>query len=326
MRTGKGLHLLLMQHCAFPYASALLSVAHFLSLLAPAPPAPAQQADAPLLRTFQAGDVRSYRIELTVRTAADGQRPRKVGRQIFAEQFSESSSGSVSWRATRRVLTVQEDGGAEIEETLDEFSEATASGQLQEELQAALREWSQGWPLVLRYREAASGEISGLGANAAPILDEDPALLTLWLRRALRPSTALPSRPPRVGETWTEGRRVQLPPWNNLVGSEEFAWLEAPASHSGARLITLHVVQRISSPVPGRAMEGLHWLGLFHGESLNTLVHAGAPLHGGYGALRSATRSGTRETTHVGEKVPALAHLPVFRARTAAEVRIQVME
>lgn len=290
------------------------------------PHARSQQPEAPLLRTFKAGDVQRYRIELTVRTSADGQRPRKVGRQTYAEQFSESSSGSVSWRATRRVLTVQEDGSAEIEETLDEFTAATASGQLQEELQAALREWSQGWPLTLRYREAASGQISGLGVGAGPVLDEDPALLTLWLRRALRPSAALPSRPPHVGQTWREGRRVRLPPWNNLMGSEEYAWLEAPVSHSATRLITLHVVQQISSPVPARPMEGPHWLGRFHGESLNTLVHAGAALYGGYGALHSAARSGTRETTHVGEKIPGLVDLPVFRARTAAEVRIQVLE
>jgi hypothetical protein len=290
------------------------------------PLARSQQPDAPLRHTFRAGDVQRYRVELTVRTAADGQRPRTVGRQTFAEQFSESSSGSVSWRATRRVLTVQEDGSAEIEEILDEFSQATASGQLKDELQAALREWSEGWPLILRYREAASGQIAGLSASAGPVLDEDPALLTLWLRRALRPSTALPSRPPRVGETWSEGRRIRLPPWNNLMGSEEFAWLEAPVLPSATRLINLHVVQRISSLVSGRPMEGSHWPGRFHSESLSTLVHAGAPLHGGYGALHSATRSGTRETTHVGEKIPTLADLPVFRARTAAEVRIQVME
>jgi hypothetical protein len=179
----------------------------------------------------------------------------------------------------------------------------------------------------LRYREALNGQITGLNAQGGPVLDQDPPVLTLWLRRALRPSASLPSRPPQVGERWNEARRVQLPPWNNLRGSEDFAWLEPSAPPaSGARCISLHTVQQISSPVPARTEEGPHWLGRFHGESLSTLVHAGAPLYGGYGSLYSATRSGSRETTHVGERIPSLADLPVFRARTAVEVRIQVLE
>jgi len=287
----------------------------------------AQQAEAPLLRTFQAGDVQRYRVELRIRASADGQRARKVGRQTFAEQFSESSSGSLSWRATRRVLNIQPDGSAEIEETLDEFAISETDGQLKEDLEAALREWSQGQKHTVRYREATNGQMFGLAVESGPLLDQDPPVLTLWLRRALRPTTALPARAPRVGDKWSEGRRVQLPPWNNLIGSEEFAWLEAPdPAASAARLISLHVVQQISSPTPARAMEGPHWLGRFHGESVSTLVHAGAPLYGGYGGLYSAARSGTRETTHVGERIPTLADLPVFRARTAAEVRIQVLE
>ena len=225
------------------------------------------------------------------------------------------------------MLSLHPDGSAEIEETLDEFSEKEAAGQLKDELLAALREWSQSAPLTLRYFEAANGQISGLPAQAGPLLDQDPPVLTLWLRRTLRPAVSLPSRPPRMGEKWNEMRRVQLPPWSNLMGSENFAWTEGRATqNSAARLISLHTVQHISSPIPARAEEGRHWLGRFHGESLSALVHAGAPLFGGYGSLYSATRSGTRETTHVGERIPSLADLPVFRARTSAEVRIQVLE
>jgi hypothetical protein len=293
----------------------------------PAQPAPAQQSEPPLLRTFKAGDVQRYRVELTVRTSADGQRPKQAGRQTFAEQFSESSSGAIAWRATRRVLSLHPDGSAEIEETLNQFAAGESAGQLKEELLAALREWSQSQPLILRYREATNGQIYGLAPEAGPLLDQEPPVLTFWLRRALRPSALLPSRPPQVGARWNEARRVQLPPWNNLRGSEDFAWLEAPTlPGAAAQLIILHTVQQISSPVPARTEEGPHWLGRFHGESLSTLVHAGVPLYGGYGSLHSATRSGTRETTHVGERIPSLADLPVFRARTAVEVRIQVME
>lgn len=298
-----------------------------MALLLLLAPVPAQQAETPLLRTFQVGDAQRYRVELTVRTSTDGQRPRQVGRKTYAEQFSESSNGAITWRATRRVLRVQPDGSAEIEETLDEFAAGEAAGQLKEELLAALREWAQSPPVTLRYREATNGQISGLAAQAGPQLDQDPPVLTLWLRRALRPTVSLPTRRPRVGEKWNEARRVQLPPWNNLMGSEDFAWLEAPGSPaSAAQFISLHVVQQISSPVPAQTQEGPHWLGRFHGESVSTLVHSGAPLYGGYGSLYFATRSGTRETTHVGERIPSLADLPVFRARTSVEVRIQVLE
>jgi hypothetical protein len=323
----KPLNLLLMPGRSLARAAALCCLVLVTSWLVPAQPAPPPQADAPLLRTFKAGDVQRYRVELTVRTSADGQRARQVGSKTYAEKFSESSSGAITWHATRRVLSVQPDGSAEIEETLDEFSAQEAEGRLQQELHAALREWSQGQPLTLRYREARNGQIAGLAAQGGPVLDQDPPVLTLWLRRALRPSAALPARAPRAGDKWNEARRVQLPPWNNLMGSEEFAWLEASSPPaSGARLLNLHSVQQISSPVPVQAEEGPHWLGRFHGESVSTLVHAGAPLYGGYGSLHSAVRSGTRETTHVGERIPTLADLPVFRARTAAEVRIQVLE
>jgi hypothetical protein len=303
----------------------------------PAQPAPPQQAEAPLLRNFKVGDEQRYRVELTIRSEVSGQRPRQVGRQTFAEPFTDTMTTTTQWQATRRVTAVNPDESAEIEETLHDFPEFTVSSIQsnkagQEDAAAkALGAWKVRLRGPMRYRESRNGQVQGLSENAGPVLDDAPPVLTLWLRRALRPSAALPARPPREGDRWQEPRAVRLPPWTGVQGTESGEWLAGPLpERSVVKLIQLHSVQQISGQLPASAAQGSETLpqgeGRFHAESLAALVQAGAPLYGGYGALHSATRSASVELSRVMERVPALNEAPVFRARLTVQVRITLVE
>ncbi len=305
--------------------------------LVPAHVAPTQQSEPPLLRAFKAGDVQHYRVELTVRSEVQGQRPRQVGRQTFAEPFTDSAEVLLSWEATRLVSSLEADGSAQIEEALHDFSTLLAvSGRDGEPAPAqplldALMAWTRQIKSPLRYGESRSGQLQGLGADAGPVLDDAPPVLTLWLRRALRPTAALPARPPREGDHWLEPRAVRLPPWTNVQGTESGGWLAGPMpERSVVKLIQLHTVQQISGQLPASAAMGSEpppqGEGRFHAESLAALVHLGAPLYGGYGALHSATRSATLELSRVMENMPTLNEAPVFRARLTVQVKITLVE
>jgi hypothetical protein len=99
---------------------------------------------------------------------------------------------------------------------------------------------------------------------------------------------------------------------------------------SVVKLIQLHTVQQISGQLPASVAEASEPLprgeGRFHAESLAALVHLGAPVYGGYGALHSATRSASVELSRVMERVPTLNEAPVFRARLTVQVRITLVE
>jgi hypothetical protein len=305
--------------------------------LAGAPPAGAQEAAPELVRAFTAGDVQRYRVTLTVRSVVDGHRPVRVGLQTLAEPFADAAEASLSWEVTRRLLAVDADGSAHVEEALNDFSPlpsaSGAQGQPspQQALIAALAAWTQQLHAPMLYRESPAGQLQGLGETAAPVLDDAPPVLTLWLRRALRPTAALPARLPREGDRWTEPRSVRLPPWSSVQGTETGAWLEGPRPElSIVKLINLHVTQQISGEVPATTAETNSALGpgqaRFHAESLNTLVHLGAPLYGGYGSLFAATRSASREVSRAIEGVPGFTEPPVFRALLSVTVRIENTE
>lgn len=288
------------------------------------------------MRTFKQGDVQHYRVTLTVRSEVDGRRPTTVEGKTYAEPFADLAEASLSWEATRLVVSVDPDGAAQVEEKLHSFSEllgtmgSTGMQPVGKSLADLLRAWNLQLQSPLRYREAQNGQISGLGADAGPVFDNAPAVLTLWLRRALRPSALLPGRPAREGERWSEPRAVRLPPWTDVQGTESGEWLAGPLpERSISKLISLHVVQQISGRVPSAAQEGSAPVppgdARFHAESLSAVVHLGAPLYGGYGSLFSATRSASREVTRVVEGMPNLAEA-IFRARISVEIRIQIIE
>ena len=286
--------------------------------------------EKPLERQFRTSDVRRYRIELSVTTEIEGQRVEQIGAKAYATPFSFASSEKLTWSVTRRVGGVSADGSAEIEETLDGFSPIElpapdAKEKTDAALKLALAEWSRGGARTLRYRETRLGKIGGIAPYPypAPVFDQSPAVLTLWLRHALRPVTALPNHLERL-ERWNEPRAVELPPWTNVTGNETGAWLPGPNAQIGiVRFDVLHVVQYLSGAVPAAEANAPAGAARFHAESLSTLVGAGnADPYGGLGALMQATRSATREVTRTLDAVPGLPGRPRFRATISIQVQI----
>jgi len=277
---------------------------------------------------FRPGDVRRYRVELRVTSETEGQRVEQIGAKAYATPFSFSSSEKLTWQVTRRVAAVLADGSAEIEELLEGFSPIEPAPPDAKEktgaaLKLALAEWTRPGRLALRYRESALGQVSGLPADAAPVFDQAPAVLSLWLRRALRPAASRPDHLQRR-ERWSESRSVELPPWAGVTGRETGAWLPGPLPQLGlVRFDNLHVVQQISGIVPGAGPSVPSGDARFHAESLATLAAAGGvESYGGAGAMMQATRSATREMTRVLDAVPGLPERPRFRAALTAHVQI----
>jgi hypothetical protein len=282
--------------------------------------------EQPLSYTLLAGDTHRYHVQLAVRSEVEGQQAEKIGAQAYLKPFTRFAESRVSWRATHRVLSVAADGTAEIEESLEGFEGVepeTGAGEteeggevkkLSEALQNALRNWAQ--PRALRYRQTPTGQLLGLRPEGVAALDEaPPALLTVWLLRALRPVVALPARPIRFGERWQEPRLVQLPPWRNVRGSEMGEWLEAAGSLEPA--VQLHIVQQVFGSVvsgadqaAGGAVEAR-----FHAELLSVISL-------GDGRLISTTRSALREISRVLSRPEGLREAPRFRGRLSVEIEI----
>ena len=287
----------------------------------------AQAQEAPLKRTFTIGASVTYRIRMNVRSEITGQRTEKIGEVTYAVPLARSAECRVSWRATQRILEAAADGGARVEESLDNFeiseadtaSDRSPSGEADKEaaeLARALRETLAGWgvPRIFRYRQHTGGQLFDLPTEGGPLLGEQGApVLTLWLLRALRPAAVLPARPLRIGDRWQEPRAIALKDWTDVHAVESGEWLDSPRNPDA--VVRLHQEQQISgraAPAQGEGALELH----FHAESLHTVSLQD-------GGLLAATRSGVHELTHVLGPVAGLPEPPRFRATLSAQVEIE---
>ncbi len=290
--------------------------------------------DRPLTRLFAPGSSAYYRLRLRVRSELVGQRTEKIGAVTYAVPFTEAVELGLSWRATYRVDS-SNGGLARVEESLEGFGAVETIGEPPASEQAArlaeaLRSALQRWAVArrLHYRETATGNVSELSADGAPSLDEPaPALLTLWLLRALRPLATLPQRALRLGDHWQEPRAIQLERWSEVSAVESGEWLEAPPGESAT--VRLHIVQQISGRIPPLAAQTdkertnapptgneVESDGRLHGESLSTLSLQD-------GGLLRAIRSASRERTDLLAPVPGLPDRPRFRATLSVQVEIE---
>jgi len=280
----------------------------------------------PLEHAHTAGFTTRYRVRLVVRTELDGQRPEKIGVNAYVTPFSRRAEAQLGWLVTRRVVAVDADGTAEIQETLGEFSEPLGSSQAQnsaeqearkllDSLLQTLWQWREPAERTLRYRQTRFGQLLEVRPEGVPPLGEQaPPLLTLWLLRALRPAAHLPSRPVRFGERWQEPRAIELPGWSDVRGTESGEWLEArELSEPAARL---HVVQQlVGRPAGAEAAGDGTTEARFHGESLAAVSLAN-------GRLLAARRAATREIIRTLPPVAGLAEPPRFRSRLCVEVEL----
>lgn len=292
-------------------------------------------------RSFTAGDVSRYRVQLTVRSELEGQNIVESEGKAYATPYTQTFELSLSWIATRRVVSVRPDGGADVEEALTEFSDVSftaAAGslemdarELRDELRGALERWRDLETHKINYQETRMGILTGVPLREAPRLDDEPPLLTPWLLRALRPTAALPDREFRMSAQWEEPRAVEISGWRDVTGTESGQWLAGPtATATLPPSVRLHVVQQISGSVLGvKRPDGRADTigdGRFHAESLSTLVERRtADPRMWPGKLMAATRSASREVTRVLDPVPGMSQPPRFRARISAQVEITLL-
>jgi hypothetical protein len=293
-------------------------------LLALALAAAAQAQAPPLVRRFAAGSASRYRVRLTVRSSLAGERAVEQGGKIYVHRFKRAAAEELDWVASERVVSVNGEGEAEIEETLEDFagpggsvSPDPGAAKLEQAIRGSLERWSRPRKIVLRYRASRLGLPRGLAPEGVPALGEaSPPLVTLWLLRALRPETALPDRPLRLGERWSEPRAVQLEPWSGVRAWESGQWLgPLDPSESAARLlvsqqITAAVTAGREKPPEGSATAR------FSSEALATVSLDDA-------SLVRATRTAIREISWTLAPVAGLSKPPEFDLQMAAEVRIE---
>lgn len=282
-----------------------------------------------LTRTFSPGAREAYRVDLTIRSEVRGVSAETIGAKTYVKPLLHEAEGTLVWSLTRRVLSVSPEGSAEIEESLDRPSGACPV--MQEEgsgasgLQGALQRICESWeePRTMRYREARDGHVRGLDAVDAPWLSEDsPALLSLWLVRALRPSAILPAEPLRIGEHWRRETHGAAPPWEETRGFESGEWSEATGPSAAAILRT---TQELAGSIPaskelasmtGVARELQKGGGRFFAESLATISVLD-------GSLLEARRSASRETTWTLTAVEGLPAPPQFSEKLSVTLTIR---
>jgi hypothetical protein len=283
----------------------------------------------PAFHNFRAKAGSSFRVEARMRIESEIQKPSPIGSKMYLQPVNNWLEEDLSWQATRTVMSVSQDGSAEIEEKLSNFSQKVSSSDESEgnqklltDLESTLNRWST--PRILNYRESRSGQISGLTAESAPPIDESaPRVLTAWLIRALRPSAGLPAHALAPGEHWHEPRVVQFAEWTGTSGSESGGWMEIPSGvrPRGDPTIKLQTTQEITGTVasgaekPAEGSATAH----FHAESLSTLALDDL-------RLMSATRSATRDILWTLAPVEGLEKPPQYRGRLFVEISIQLCD
>lgn len=279
-------------------------------------------------RTFAAGDVRQYRIELSVRSELEGDATNKIGAKTYISPFSRGAEETITWRAVRRIVAIDSDGAAEVEEALDNFQAGEVktfgtagedTGKVARALEATLARWAEAGMRTLRYYEGRNGELRSVAPESGPSLGEAaPPILTLWILRALRPAAALPVRPIVFGDRWQEPRVVKLSPWTDARAQESGEWVAVPetaAVEPSARLLTVQQVLGTVTSGSEKPPEGTAQA-RFHGESLATLSLSD-------GHILEAMRSATREISWTLAPIAGLAKAPEFRARLAVQIEIE---
>jgi hypothetical protein len=285
----------------------------------------------PALRTFARNKISTFRTTLRIRTEIEGQKPTSIGEKTFLEPISTWLEQDISWQATRKIIAINPDKSAEIEEQLTNFaSTATSSNGNQDEqtnklrtdAESILNKWAT--PKTLHYHESDSGQISKLTADSIPPVDEStPRVLTAWFVHALRPTAAMPTRPLTFGGHWQEPRAVQFAEWSAITASESGEWLAPPPGvrQRGEPTIKLQTTQEITGTVisgPEKSAEG-NTAAHFHAESLSTLALDDL-------RLMSANRSATRDILWTLAPVEGLEKPPQYRGRLFVEISIQVCD
>lgn len=283
-------------------------------------PAGAQQK--PLTRTFVAGSQERYQVSISIRVETHGISTEQIGAKTYVNYFTREANGQVSWRSVRKSFSVSPDGVATLTETMDHFrancdgdpAAKTFDSVLQKSVQATCATLQN--PAELNYQEEKFGLIRGLPESAGDLTGFDSSLLSLWARRAFRPSVIFPKTPLHFGDPAVHRIENFSADRHKPEGEESLEWLEASG---GVPAAMLHVSQNLSwIDSPGKDLtknaasrpDPRH---LFYADSLNTVSMLD-------GSLLKASRSATHETKDTLDPVPGLPDAPVFGSKLTITV------
>jgi hypothetical protein len=277
--------------------------------------------EKPLARTFLGGTVETYRVHVTLRVDVHDVVTQTVGEKAYVKPSTHSAEALLEWTSTRKIGGVVE-GTAQITETLTPTSaqcerQRTSdpeSQKLQDSLNEVCSILKEG--KTFRYQERPDGLIRDLPVDSAPSLGEHgPPLLTLWLRRSLRPSVIFPPLP------FHPGARSQHPivAPSGMTGSETTEWIDAGGDSSAA---SLHVVQELSWPEPPGERGVSNVGGLAPGKT-TFFADSSTTVSLLDGSVSSSTRTATRETRHVLNPVEGLPQPPEFSSKLTIVVTIR---
>jgi hypothetical protein len=301
----------------------IISAVLLFSVLVVSPPRSAFAQEKPLTRTFVRGSEEHYQLSVAIRVETHGISTERIGEKTYATPYAHVAEGQLSWRATRQVMAVKDEGRAGIRESLDQFrlSCDSSSDSTPADLQKSVRETCAGWqtPSLMNYEEDTFGLIRGLPQGVSELIGPDSPLLSLWLRRAFRPSVILPKAPLHFGDHASHRISNSSGDIANPEGEESVEWLEAPSDTPAA---TLHVSQNLSWIDPPKKKTVSDSTGkpnirqLFYADSLNTISLLD-------GSLIKASRSATCETKELLDPVPGLPDAPEFGSKLTVTVTMR---
>jgi hypothetical protein len=284
----------------------------------------------PLTRHFVASTEERYQVTLSLRAESHSVTTETVAAQTYVTPVVHAAEVSLHWRADRRILSVQ-DAAAVIEETLvpasQQCEETPPSEKTDAELQSSLKTFCTTWlkAEIIRYTENNRGVLRETTASPSenalpPLAETSPPLLSLWLKRAVRPNVMFPQLPFEIGATSQQSFQPASNLLRNARGSENIEWLDAQGEAPGA---TLHVVQQLlwnttppAAAVQVESRDQIQKDESFFADSLSTVSLQD-------GSLLRANRSASRAASRHVDPVPGLPQPPEFSSKITVTVTIE---
>jgi hypothetical protein len=284
----------------------------------------------PLTRHFVTSSEERYQLMLSLKAESHSVTTETVAAQTYVTPVVHAAEVSLHWRAERKILAVQDDGSATIEETLvpasQQCEDALPSEKTDAALQSSLKAFCTSWLKagILRYTENKSGALRDVSPSASenalpPLAETAPPLLSLWLKRAVRPNAIFPQLPFEIGATSQQSFQPASKLLKNARGSETAEWLDAEGETPAAML---HVVQQLvwSAARPAAQVESRESQTQkdesFFADSISTVSLLD-------GSLLQANRSASRTTSRHLDPVPGLPRPPEFSSKLTLTITIE---
>lgn len=279
----------------------------------------------PLERVFHAPADERFNVVIIFKAEARSVSTQTVAAQTYVTPVLHIAEARLQWTAGRSIKPGLSDGAAEIHEVLTPVGNGCARGKANIEgdssLQASLERSCATLlsALAVNYIEDRRGLLKESGGAVLPELGENnPPLLALWLRRAIRPDAVFPDLPVQAGARNQQTLRPAT--LKNSEGSESTEWLEA---QEDSPALSLHVVQELRWDVPAKSSfnavqqdrRGLE-RETFFADSVSTISLID-------GSLLRALRSATRTSSRVLGAIEGLPEPPEFSSKLSVSVAIE---